>query len=146
MPGINIEKRMRITDKLARDLRKLACRHNCAILTINQLTSKINLHSESTKESAKFLVPNLGHSWANHLDWKILFSGDDEKGRYAELLKCKFGFDPLISVDEISKSKERIEFILNVKKIKIKCIKFIFFIFNRKTVLWNYKIISKFLM
>ena len=85
IPRFSLEKRIKIIEKLARDLRKLSCRYNCVVLTINQLTKKLRPASEFNSpmptDPQYQLVPSLGQTWRNNVDSSIFFTGDDSKGR-----------------------------------------------------------------
>lgn len=80
-----MEKRIKIIEKLAKDLRKLSSHYDCVILTINQLTRKLRSTNEFSSPVATDpqyqLVPSLGQTWRNNIDSTIFFSGDDVKGR-----------------------------------------------------------------
>lgn len=81
-----MDRRIKIIDKLGRDLRKISVRYNCAVLTMNQFTRRVQFRSnasESSKEQSQYeLIPRLGQTWRNHLDTCISFIGDQYKGRY----------------------------------------------------------------
>ena len=83
--GFSIERRIKIIDKLARDLRKISVQYNCAVLTVNQLTRRIQLISD-TSDSATgtpqyHLIPRLGQTWGNSIDSSIDLLGDHTTGR-----------------------------------------------------------------
>lgn len=69
-----IDTRINVINKLARDLRKIAAKFNCSILTINQMTTKRFIIQparleEDKEEISEFRnVPSLGNTWNSHLD------------------------------------------------------------------------------
>ena len=83
--GFSMDRRIKIIDKLARDLRKISVQYNCAVLTVNQLTRRIQRYSDSsdsTPETSQFhLIPRLGQTWRNRIDSSINLIGDHELGR-----------------------------------------------------------------
>jgi hypothetical protein len=70
----SIDARIQLINKLARDLRRLAATFNCAIVSINQMTTKrfIIQNAEPEKEKEEISqfrsVPSLGNTWHNHID------------------------------------------------------------------------------
>jgi len=85
IPRFHIEKRIKIIEKLAKDLRKLSSRYDCVILAINQLTRKLRSTPEysfpALTDPQYQLVPSLGQTWRNNVDSTIFLNGDDSKGR-----------------------------------------------------------------
>lgn len=85
IPRLPIEKRVKIIEKLSSDLRKFSSRYDCVVLTINQLTRKLRITTESNSassiDSQYQLVPSLGQTWRNNIDSSIYLSGDEFKGR-----------------------------------------------------------------
>lgn len=85
IPRFSIEKRIKIVEKLASDLRILSSRYDCVVLAINQLTRKLLSSSEysfpALTDPQYQLVPCLGQTWRNNIDSTIFLNGDDVKGR-----------------------------------------------------------------
>ena len=83
---ISYDRRTKVIDKLARDLRALSVRYNCAVVTVNQLTRKMVLNSDPESSITESMpqyqfIPMLGQAWRNHVDSSIFLGGDHEKGR-----------------------------------------------------------------
>ena len=70
----SMDTRIQLINKLARDLRKLAASFNCAVLTVNQMTTKkfIIQHAQPEEEKEEIsqfrTVPCLGNTWHSHID------------------------------------------------------------------------------
>lgn len=79
-----IERRMKIITKLANDLRCMANKYSCAVLTVNQLTRKMQPNPDTSDPQNKFIyqpIPSLGQTWRNHLDTSIFLKNDGLDGR-----------------------------------------------------------------
>lgn len=84
IPTHTIEKRIRIINKLANDLRCIANKYNCAVLTVNQLTRKMQPNPDTADLENKFIyhpIPSLGQTWRNHMDTSIFLKNDEFNGR-----------------------------------------------------------------
>ena len=106
----SVEKRLRVINKLGRDLRFMASQLDCAVLVVNQMTTKItsgyrkrddeeneDSFSEEKKLTTSYqIAPSLGKkmafslglvfdfsgkTWENHVDTRIIL-GSDGRNRY----------------------------------------------------------------
>lgn len=80
-----MDRRIKIIEKLARDLRKISVRYNCAVLAVNQLTRRVQLCPDSVNSPPDtpqyHLIPRLGQTWRNHIDSSINLIGEHGTGR-----------------------------------------------------------------
>ena len=74
----SIDLRMHLINKLARDLRKIACQFNTAILALNQMTKKKIIQPDSTTSEYRSF-PSLGISWNSHMDASIHIGGEENE-------------------------------------------------------------------
>lgn len=133
----SIDQRLRVVNKLGRDLRLLAARLNCAVLTVNQMTTKMAVDRPSQPSrpadyspSVYRAVPSLGHTWEAHLDTSILLQTESKHIRYdaatvsslivpcaprlVKLLRSVHLIEPLVSADAVTLSAQPIRLELNV--------------------------------
>lgn len=77
----SIDLRMHLINKLARDLRKIACQCNAAILTLNQMTKKKAIQPPDSSSSASEYksFPSLGVTWNSHMDASIHIQGEENE-------------------------------------------------------------------
>lgn len=87
IPKLSYDRKRKIIDKFALDLRRLSARYNCAIFTTNQLTRKLitnaeNLDSSLPESSLEYQsIPMLGRIWGSHVDTRICLNHNFERGR-----------------------------------------------------------------
>jgi hypothetical protein len=103
----SIEKRIAVIDKLGRDLRFIAQKYICAVLCINQMTTK-RLKPHGDREEQYVNLPSLGQSWSENVDYRLLLHTVEGSHRTIRLVKSMLLLQPLLSDYQLVEAKKQV--------------------------------------